>query len=133
MADYHTWMFMILLSHGTDTLSYICTSFGTFNTTSKVTECCYDCSLGCHLSAGSCVQGEDLVIHLLGDCVMHLLTRLLMPEPPPPKPPSRPPSPNVAPLAPNRRASPTGRSRKSPSPSAKDKKEGKKEKEGESE
>ena len=63
---------------------------------------------------------------------MHLLTRLLVPEPPTPKPPSRPASPSLAPLAPTRHASPTVRSRKSPSPTAKDKKENKKEKEGKS-
>ncbi|XP_043239233.1 uncharacterized protein LOC122390394 [Amphibalanus amphitrite] len=75
-------------------------------------------------------QGEDVVIHLLGGCVMHLLTRLLMPEPPPTKVASRPPTPSLTPLAPTRRGSPTVRSRKSPSPAGKDKKDNKKEKEG---
>ena len=61
---------------------------------------------------------------------MHLLTRLLMPESPAPKPSSRPQSPSVTSLAPTRRGSPMVRSRRSPTPTGKEKKENKKEKEG---
>ena len=63
---------------------------------------------------------------------MHLLPKLLMPEPPAQKSPRQPPSPNLSLLVPTRRGSPIIRSRRSPTPTGKDKKESKKEKEGKS-